>query len=196
MKIKLIGDVHGKYQQYLDIIRDCEYSIQLGDLGFNYDFLNNVDSSKHRILLGNHEAYNKIQAYPHFLGDFGIYNIKNLDIFYIRGGYSIDRIYRTLGIDWFPEEELNYIQSKELIELYTTIKPNFVISHECPSSIVPYIGNKNYNLEPSYTAKLLQILFKIYPPKTWIYAHHHKSKKFQYQNTLFVCVGELDYITV
>lgn len=34
----LIGDVHGKYGQYLNIIKNHEESIQLGDFGFGLKF--------------------------------------------------------------------------------------------------------------------------------------------------------------
>ena len=31
-----IGDVHGKYNRYRDIIRDCENTIQVGDMGIGF----------------------------------------------------------------------------------------------------------------------------------------------------------------
>lgn len=36
--ISFIGDVHGEYADYLKLIRDCEYSLQLGDFDFRFDW--------------------------------------------------------------------------------------------------------------------------------------------------------------
>jgi len=44
-KITFIGDVHGRIPEYLDLIKDCEYSIQLGDMGFDYSLLKNIDAT-------------------------------------------------------------------------------------------------------------------------------------------------------
>lgn len=193
-KLRLIGDVHGYTDVYLSLINEADYSIQLGDFGFDYNCLTNVDPNKHRILLGNHEAYNKIHLYPHFLGDFGVHTIGNFDCFYIRGAYSIDKQYRRMGFDWFKEEELNYEQSTNLIHLYEYIKPKLVISHECPSDIVELISAFRKKFPLSYTQKLLQALFDLHKPKTWLHAHHHVNKIHYYGKTLFICLKELGFV--
>jgi hypothetical protein len=52
MSITIIGDVHGKYKRYHEIIREKDhhpYTIQLGDFGFDYGTVFNVDDQKHKI---------------------------------------------------------------------------------------------------------------------------------------------------
>ena len=49
--LRLIGDVHGKYDAYLDLIKEADYSIQLGDLGLDYFFLSQVDYKKHKLII-------------------------------------------------------------------------------------------------------------------------------------------------
>ena len=34
--VRLIGDVHSRFKEYKKLIKDCEYSIQLGDFGFEF----------------------------------------------------------------------------------------------------------------------------------------------------------------
>ena len=48
MSLRIIADVHNKTDEYLNLISDCEESIQLGDLAMNYEFLSKVDPKKHR----------------------------------------------------------------------------------------------------------------------------------------------------
>lgn len=44
--VTLIGDVHGKFDQYYNIVKNKEYSIQLGDFGFTKDWLFIINSYK------------------------------------------------------------------------------------------------------------------------------------------------------
>ena len=136
--ITLIGDVHGKYERYHKIIRQIDnypYTLQVGDFGFKYDTLKNVDSTKHLILPGNHDQYDICYNYPHFLGDYGYTSLNRVEFFYFRGAYSIDRQYRTIGIDWFEQEQVSIDQFMKARELYREIKPDIVLTHDCPESI-------------------------------------------------------------
>ena len=122
--IRVLSDVHCKYDEYLNIIKKCDYSIQLGDLGFDYSVLNNVDSKLHKVIPGNHESYDKIFDCPHTLGDFGQRTLNGIDFFFVRGSVSIDCLPRvkhyilTGEKTWWYEEELsneelnNYISGK------------------------------------------------------------------------------------
>ena len=63
--VTLIGDLHGKYKRYHEIIREKDrhpYTIQLGDFGFDYRTLDNVDPKNHVFIGGNHENYDKINS--------------------------------------------------------------------------------------------------------------------------------------
>ena len=54
---RVISDVHGKFDKYISIAKQAEYTIQIGDMGFTYDALNKLDHEKHRVLAGNHDNY-------------------------------------------------------------------------------------------------------------------------------------------
>lgn len=193
--ITILGDVHGKYKRLHEIIREKErfpYIIQLGDFGFNYETLKNVDPVNFVIVGGNHENYNKIIEIPHYLGDYGYTNFHGLEFFFYRGAYSIDRQYRTIGIDWWPEEELKIDSFMKARDLYREKKPNIVITHDCPELLVlNYIG-PYAKIYQSITGWALQELLNIHQPNLWIHGHYHVSKTTNYGKTTFVCLNELE----
>lgn len=93
-KIRIISDVHGKYIGYFNRLDDCEYSICLGDLGFNYDLLYHLNHVNHRVLGGNHDNYSTLFDYPGNMGDFGEFTLNGITGFFIRGAFSIDWSWR------------------------------------------------------------------------------------------------------
>ena len=195
MSITIIGDVHGKYDHYHKIVRQTErhpYTVQLGDFGFKYDTLKNVDHTKHVIIGGNHDNYDSCGNYPHFLSDYGyMVNFNGIDFFYYRGAYSIDKEYRTVGIDWWANEEVKIDAFMKARELYSSIKPDIMITHDCPEFMVPqYIGPKR--IYQNITNWALSELYNIHQPKLWIHGHYHLSKTTFYGDTKFVCLDELE----
>lgn len=194
--ITLIGDVHGKYKRYHEIIRERDnhpYTVQLGDFGFDYETLKNVDSKHHVFIGGNHDNYDKVNVVPNYLGDFGqMVNFNGVDFFYYRGAWSIDKQYRTIGINWWEQEENKIETFMVARELYRSIKPDIVLTHDCPESIVPYlipIGSRVYQTLTGYA---LQELFNIHQPKVWIFGHYHKTWNSVVNGTEFRCLNELE----
>jgi len=198
--LTIIGDVHGKYDHYRELIRkneDHSYTIQLGDFGFKYETLKNVDHTKHLIIGGNHDNYDICYNYPHFLPDYGyMVNFNGVDFFYYRGAYSIDRQDRTIGINWWEQEQVTIDHFMKARELYREIKPDIVLTHDCPDFMVRnYIGPYGRIYE-NITNWALGELYKIHQPKLWIHGHHHQSKTTVYGKTKFVCVDELETHTI
>lgn len=199
--LRLIGDAHGKYEQYYEWAKDAEYSIQLGDLGFDYSILDKLDATKNKVLGGNHDSYLEhngvfIKQTPHFLGDFGVHTIPDLeDVFFVRGGYSIDKNQRTEGFDWFYQEQLSTVRMHEALQLYKEKQPNFVITHECPVEVIEYVSGirlwDGEPIRPSKTAHLLQSMFEECQPKLWVFGHHHKRWTKKINGTEFICLEEL-----
>ena len=193
--ITIIGDVHGKYKRYHEIIREKDrhpYTIQLGDFGFKYDTLSNIDSTKHLILPGNHDNYDICYNYPHFMGDYGYTSLNGVEFFYYRGAYSIDRDSRTIGIDWWKQEQVDIEGFMKARELYRLKKPDIVLTHDCPEFLVrDYIGPEGI-IYQNITNWALGELYNIHQPKLWIHGHHHTSKTTIYGNTKFVCLDELE----
>lgn len=196
----IVGDTHSKNAEYLRLVKDEDFSLQLGDFGFGEDYqvLSCLDPNKHKILLGNHDDYPlaKIGPYPHFLGDFGPLQLGYLqDAFYVRGGRSIDWSLRTPGIDFFEEEELTYQQGMKCIELYDKTKPRIVFSHECPLSVIDIFPKKTWGgslIRPSHTSHILQSMLDIHQPELWMFGHFHESRNQLIGRCIFVCLKELE----
>jgi len=190
MKFKIIGDVHGKLNKYKEIVDKCDNSICVGDFGFKKEWdwhVNNIKGN-HWINPGNHDympVATKSQ-YPS-TGNFKFFN--ELVIFTVRGADSIDRIYRTEGIDWFSDEELSYNEMQEAIDFYEKIKPKYVVTHDCPQTIMQlFFGYP----DKSITRNGLQIMFEIHKPEIWFFGHHHTSVQAKIDGTNFVCLAELE----
>ena len=221
--IRVVGDVHGRIaarpkrkernardsfprspfaaraksgRNYLDLIERSTYSVQVGDLGFDYANLAGVDPSHHRIVAGNHDNMPKLTQ--HFLGDYGAHTIPLeagfFEFFFARGAFSVDRDRRVEGVNWWPNEELNESQAYAALDCYKSMRPKIAITHDCPTEIVPLVATLDLDCEPSITNSLLQSCFDIHPPSIWIFGHHHRNWYFQHdRGTTFVCVGELGY---
>ena len=200
MKVRIIGDVHGKYGEYLHLTDAAEYSIQLGDMGFSYKHMKGLNPLNHTFFGGNHDNYDKINTVSHCHGNFGGRHLGNgavgpvFNYFIVRGAYSVDKKYRTIGIDWWADEELNREQAERCINNFEQMKPEIVISHDCPASVVPEFMTNEWKLEKSFTGLVLDDMFEIHQPKTWIFGHHHNSKTTTKNGTKFICLDELNYI--
>ena len=210
-KITIIGDVHGCFEQYLNIIKDAQYSIQVGDFGFATEWKKlvdfNIDPHRHKIVLGNHEDYHGIRR-EYALKDYGYINwyvgsdFKEpithenawFKFFTVRGAYSIDRDFRTIGIDWWPQEELSHEELAKAINLYEKVKPEIVICHECPKNVSAQLF-RLLNVHSTRTTMAMDAMFGIHKPKIWIFGHWHESIAEYINGTLFVCLPPLARIT-
>lgn len=188
---RIIGDVHGHYEEYHHLLKKANHTLQVGDFGFNYKTLLGIDARQHRVIGGNHDNYDEIKHWPHFLGDYGVHTIEGFgDVFFIRGGLSIDRHLRTEGVSWWPDEELSMAKCYAAMVEYTRIKPDFVVSHECPITIVPHVTESSHII-PSRTNQLLERLFAIHKPSQWVFGHYHKKYEKVIDGTQFTCLDEL-----
>ena len=199
--IRIIGDCHcvivprAGGRSYRGLIEGAEYSVQIGDLGFPHrkfpifhEQIDSVDKSHHVVVLGNHDDYTKRAS--NALGDFGTHSFPlengNFEFFYIRGAYSPDRMLRTIGIDWWEDEQLTYQQGWAAIELYEKIKPSIVITHDCPQEILHLFYGGDCKVDR--TNSILQNCFEIHRPTLWIFGHHHRNWKNVYKDTTFICL--------
>lgn len=200
--ITIIGDVHGKHAEYLDIIKDKDFSIQLGDFGFNYSCLYTnpgTDGTRHRIILGNHDNYDQ-RPIMHECGDFSLLNLNGFDIYTIRGAFSIDWKYRIENVSWWRNEELSHEKCAEVLSDYSVVKPDIVMTHSAPKCVVDLVTYKEFVRKFGYdpntfitnTQILLDECFRIHQPKLWVFGHYHRSKTIKYRNTKFVCLNELE----
>lgn len=196
-RIMLIGDIHGQFEIYFKIIEqiDCDYSIQLGDMGIGfpdtqieYNSIFPIEN-KHKFIRGNHDNPLVCQNHQHYLGDFGI----NKDgIFLVGGGNSIDKEWRTPFVDWWPDEELSYQQFNQIIDLYSKEKPEYVITHAPPLELLPLTSQFNF-IDENNTSKCFSEMLKIHKPKKWIFAHMHTNFNQIVDSVNFICVDQYSY---
>lgn len=211
--LRVLGDIHGcintphprKNVCYLDLIKDCDWSVQLGDMGFNYSGLSEV-GNRHVFVPGNHDNYDNlpVQALP----GYGMVDLGGLwQFFHIRGEWSIDirqRVDTMLKGSqkcWWYEEELSPQDMEEALQEYKETKPDVVMSHGCPTSISELVGNpgvwKYFGWEEkcvTNTQHLLEHMFNFHQPKLWLFGHYHRNWSTTVNNTKFMCVDELCYV--
>lgn len=200
----ICGDIHGRKEKYVDFLREVELydttdnlkSIALGELGFKQEhdwFINSSYNKDNKILFGNHDYFPYLNL-SHSLGRYKF--ISDKKIFCIAGGYSIDRIYRKENLTWFADEQMNISEEKRCFNLYKKSKPEIVLSHDGPESIIKYFFNYSIYFENERTTKFLELCLKEHRPKLWIFAHHHKSKQEIINGTKFICLNELETIEI
>lgn len=201
----IVGDVHGKVNQFLDIVADyrsksSELIIQLGDLGFSKQWdevkkwCSKNNETNLRIIPGNHDDYDRYfqvvvnytwaRVAPLQVNDIWIES----DYFGVQGANSIDKHLRTEGKDWFSNEEMSYTQLGKAVDLYIESKPRIMFSHTCPSSVKKQLFGYN---ESSRTEQALQVMFELHQPEYWFFAHFHRSKDEVINGTQFICLAEL-----
>jgi predicted phosphodiesterase len=224
--LRIIGDVHGLLHKYVPLAKAADYSLCVGDVGFDYSYLDRtLDPGYHKAIGGNHDNYTSAKCEKcngdgcdtcqsrgyvfskmssHFLKDYGTYNVPGFEpIFYTRGAWSIDHQYRTIGITWWVDEELTRQQCENAIAEYENIKPEFVVTHTCPASIIPYFFTPNIfgdKIQGSRTEMMLDEMYRRHQPKIWIFGHWHKEwqseipHSYTGKQTKFTCLPELGYV--
>lgn len=201
----IVGDVHGKVNQFLDIVADyrsksSELIIQLGDLGFSKQWdevkkwcrANNETNL--RIIPGNHDDYDRYfqvevnytwtRVAPLLVDDIWVES----EYFGVQGANSIDKHLRTEGKDWFCNEEMSYTQLGKAVDLYIESKPRIMFSHTCPSSVKKQLFGYD---ESSRTEQALQVMFELHQPEYWFFGHFHFPRNIVINNTRFICLAEL-----
>lgn len=207
---RLIGDIHGRvydYQSYA--IRDFKGpTIQVGDFGVGFagsywhDELAEWQSNnpQHRFIRGNHDNLAKCKLMPGYIPDGMIEN----DVMFIGGAYSIDAALRTEGVDWWRDEELSVAELSMLVDIYASVKPRVMITHDGPTDVTEQmfiksglaIGRFSAKKINTRTGQALQAMFDIHQPDEWYLGHWHHTMAYKYGRTMFQCIGELDYVDV
>lgn len=201
MKVTLIGDVHAKIASYKHLLRRIlEPTIQVGDMGIGLvgcPPLEDMDP-KDRWFDGNHDDVEACKKEPSYLGRFGV---TEQGIYFAGGAFSVDAFYRTYGVDWFYTEQMNLEEFEQAEELYARTKPDVVATHDCPRSLYPFMLMQRYGNRPApvfenNTALFLEKLRSIHIPKIHIYGHWHRHIDVEMYGTRFICLDELQPITL
>lgn len=204
MSLTVIGDVHGEFPRYIRKAVSLPYSVQLGDMGFDYAPLGVLNPEQHKFFGGNHDNYAKYFDVPHALGNYGLTTLGGVVFFYIRGAFSIDKAFRTEGMSWWRDEELSDEVFESALRTYRKCEPEIVITHDCPKSIADRIGEpaivRGFGFDPdtfrTRTQDWLQKMFELHQPKRWIFGHFHKWWTQTVNGTEFQCLNELQSVEI
>jgi len=208
-QLLIIGDVHGKWDAYSKVLEvyQPERSIQIGDFGWGFanqihhpDRVAKLEGDmedlcgEHRYFRGNHDNPAACAAHEYCLDD--THWEPDTGLMVIAGGNSIDRAWRTAGVDWWEDEELSYDQLHEAIDLYEERKPRIVLTHDGPEDVIPYMFPWYRKEFPSRTREALGSMFAIHQPELWVFGHWHTSHTYHANGTKFVCLKELEAMMV
>lgn len=182
-----LADIHGEFGTYQSMISGMDESIQLGDFGLGFPKQRGLPSMppQHRFLRGNHDHPQVCQRHPNYLGEYGY--LEEQDLFFVSGAQSVDQEYRTIGLTWWPDEELSTKQLTEAIDLFGATKPRVVASHDCPLDIYALLDTTK--VQRSRTATALNEMLLCHTPELWVFGHHHVSRTLDCGGTRFICVG-------
>ncbi len=222
----IIGDLHGGYPEILYKIKkfglEKTVFIQVGDWGLGFQhrdldikalsqidkFLKEKENHLY-ILRGNHD--NKWfwdhrdsfdLQYVKLVQDYEVLEIENQRVFFIGGGISIDRLNRTSGKDYWPDEEI--IFDEAMLQSACARDIDIAISHVAPKETWPYTFDPivlNFVKEMAAGKDLAtdlenerQTMSQIYSSlkaagcREWYYGHYHESHMEEREGVIFRCV--------
>ena len=203
MNVRFIGDAHGKLKRYRQLAEQSDYSVSLGEMGFDLKplvkmYTSGFDGGKHIIVPGNHDNYDVIKGITTFMVEpgYGEFLEGPLDIdgraFYVRGAESIDKAMRTEGKSWWADEELSARDLRNCVEWYVACKPDIMVTHTAPDFIIEEHLLESWQTKYNFrTEQALQSMHEFHTPKVWIFGHFHLTKSFYSMGTTFISLGEL-----
>lgn len=209
--IAFITDTHGFTANLKTALETYDRVYHLGDLGFSNSFERAEPyDNKLRLVAGNHDLYSQLytnQQGPHnpkfYLGSYGsVENIPNS--FFVRGARSMDQKLRRPYVNWWPEEELNWLEQFHCFENYRKIsKPRNVkslanvklspvdlfLSHAAPNFMAQEVLEQDDDIfRDTSTEHFLKDIWTYNPPKVWIFGHYHKHFDKTLHGTRFICL--------
>ena len=205
--IKLIGDIHGKWQDLNKILRNHKQipgtTILMGDIGVGFPRATTLTLPTDTFFIrGNHDNPAVAKAHPQHLGDYGYKEIDGHRTFYVAGAWSIDQAFRTEDRTWWRDEELSIPELNAAHEQYVDTKPDIMLTHDGPNQATTPLLNR-YAMFPgenpvikTRTGQALTAMFEAYQPKVWIFGHWHATWRKEINGTLFICLNELEWLDV
>ena len=210
MSIYVTGDIHGRpniIAEIFDFMGEEDITIIAGDFGDGFlgtycseeRFYDYIAKQNKTILFidGNHEHFDHLNSLPISTWNGGrvhkirdniihcirgeVFNIQGKSIFTFGGGYSLDKDFRSEGINWWPEEN---IQDKDRENAESNLnrcnrKVDYCISHTAPMDTVRMLAQKYYGLikanvtEEYELTNYLQYVADTTSYDRWFFGHFH-----------------------
>jgi predicted phosphohydrolase len=202
--VRFIGDIHGQFGTYFQTIQGAENTIQVGDYGIGFGPVPiNVyaQPGNHRFIRGNHDNLQRCFGERGFIKDGTVEKYGDNKVMFVGGAYSIDQDWRTPGVSWWDDEELSYSELLDMIDIYDREKPDMMVTHEVPESLMETIfsadGRSFTKFDiPSRTRNAFDNMLAIHRPKLWIFGHWHRNARVNIDGTLFMCLDCHNYVDV
>lgn len=191
--MRFIGDVHSQFDIYLKLIENSEESVQVGDfgIGFNKNPVDAYDTAKHRFIRGNHDFPAGCLQEPNYIADGHV----ERDMMFVGGALSIDRAFRTEGIDWWRDEELSMNDLYIMYDKYVMNKPRVMVAHEFPETITNYFPLMKFR-DNSRTRECFEAMFAHHKPELWIGGHWHLNFDQKIDHCRFIVLDCNSYIDI
>jgi len=204
--VLFLGDTHGNLNivnKAVEIANKnkSKYIVQVGDFGYfpllYPEFIQSINTNTPLLFIdGNHDDHWNL---PHSANEVvhisllnSVFEGINQPIYYIPRGYkaswgnktllflggakSIDKQYRTLGLDYWTEEEVSYRDYVKCISQLDT-RIDVLVTHTAPrSSVIDYV-------EEDYSSSAIEQLVTEAKPSLLIHGHHHIYYELQYNQT-------------
>ncbi|MCR5733480.1 MAG: metallophosphoesterase [Lachnospiraceae bacterium] len=159
---------------------------------------------------GNHENFEQLNSYGvdtwnggkvHFI-ESGIihlmrgqvFDIDGTSFFTFGGAYSIDKMYRTEGLSWFPEEipsRKEYEEGWRNLEK-TDFKVDYILTHSGPREVAAAMGYGEMSDDEIELRQYLQRVADNTDFTAWYFGHFHVDD--QVEDMFFCLYDELTVI--
>jgi len=191
-----------------------DYVIILGDFGLVWDTPTSKKDEQHWLdwlsskpwitlfIDGNHENHDRLQTLK-TVAMFGsvvgqvtnsifhlrrghVYTINNNTFFCMGGAYSIDKLYRTPFLSWWPQEEPSYDEFALGLKNLDGVgwRVDYILGHTGPLQVVQYLGamvGQNFGKKEDSVNRFFEsIVFgkdKVVKFKKMFFAHYHCDKE-------------------
>ena len=207
--VRFIGDVHGKFDRYKKLIKDVDSSRQVGDFGVGFFYPSGIPMTNpphdsimkgdHKYIRGNHDNPKVSAQQKYWIRDGSIEMIEGVKVMYVGGAFSVDKEWRTEGLDWWEDEELPYKELYELIDLYASEKPDVLVTHDGTNEITEVIEQVSRRRKLQFgsrTRDALSSMYTYHRPKLHIFGHWHYDLDYVENGTRHVCLAELSHMDV
>lgn len=199
-----IEKLNGKRFREQKLMTKSDYLIVAGDFGFIWQndntqryWLKWFEKKRFTTLFidGNHENFDLLNAYPeedwsggrvHRIGDSvlhlirgQVFTIDGLKFFTFGGASSVDRIYRTPGLSWWPEEMPSF---QEYNTGLTNLKDHnntvdYVLTHTAPSKILKVLEKDSpHTFADDALTIYLENIRNVCSFKSWFFGHFHMDR--------------------
>lgn len=214
----VMGDVHGDFEKVrrnIRILNPNDTLILAGDVGVGFVTLKQLEDLGQLAeegginllaIRGNHDYPLPFSENRHFnnlelIPDYTVRKIEGTNILFIGGAISVDRIYRTIDLNYWAEEGVVYN-----LDLLPKEKIDVVIAHSCtnlptpaPKSFSNIKGflthDKQLREDLIKERDYLDQVWEKVRPKRWYYGHFHVSKTEEIDGTVFRCLNINEAIT-